>query len=412
MAKSKEQEMRDIMDSIDEINPYATYLNESTLSNVTEWIDTGSLVLNAQISGSLYGGIPDGRIVQFAGASQTGKSFFVQKIIANAQKAGKTVVIFDSENAIDQESAKGFGIDTTKIKYVPALTVENTRNAIKKFLTKVKEAGADGKFLIVIDSIGNLESDLGEKRMDDDNNAQDMGSLAKAIKSLLKTCTNWGRLTRTPIVITNHIFDNPAEMFPSAEKNMAGGKGAVYLPSVTLQLARKAAKDDGGKTIDADLAASQKSFSGVIIRSLSIKNRFTKQYIEVETYLSFSRGLDRYYGLLEIMKGMGVVQSTGTTYIDWNGKKLGFFKSWRKDVKLWEEHLLPELENRIKLHWRYGNKIGEELTDDELDSEDDDTKDVEVLGEEVEEKPLDKLKKLKQKVTDTLDEIEEVPEEV
>jgi hypothetical protein len=231
----------------------------------------------------------------------------------------------------------------------------------------------DGKFLVVIDSIGNLESELGEKRILEDNNASDMGTLAKAIKSLLKTATNWGRLSRTAVVFTNHIFDNPAEMFPSAEKNMAGGKAAVYLPSVTLQLARRAAKDDGGKTIDADLAASQKSFSGIIIRSLSVKNRFTKQYIEVEMYLSFSKGLDRYYGLLEVMKGMGVVVSTGTTYVDWEGKKLGFYKAWRKDTKLWEDHLLPELEKRIKLHWTYGNKENEELSDEEFESEDEDT---------------------------------------
>lgn len=364
------------MDAVDAINPYATYLDQSTLSNVKEWIDTGSLVLNAQISGSLYGGIPDGRVVQIAGPSQTGKSFFVQKIIANAQKAGKFVMVFDSENAIDQDTARGFGIDPSKVKYVPCLTVENTRNALFKFLKTVKDKGMDGKFLVVIDSLGNLESELGEKRISEDNNASDMGSLAKAIKSLLKTATNWGRLTRTAVVFTNHIFDNPAEMFPSAEKNMPGGRSAVFLPSVTLQLARKAAKDDGGKTIDADLAASQKSFSGVIIRSLSVKNRFTKQYIEVEMYLSFSKGLDRYYGLLEVMKGMGVVQSTGTTYIDWEGNKLGFYKAWRKNTKLWEERLLPELETRIKQHWTYGNKADEELSDEELDSEEEDTADV------------------------------------
>lgn len=375
------------LDSINEINPYATYLNESTLSSVSEWIDTGSLVLNAQISGSLYGGIPDGRVVQFAGASQTGKSYFVQKIIANAQKLGKTVVIFDSENAIDQESAKGFGIDPSKVKYVPALSVENTRNAIKKLLKNAKDKNLDGRLVIVIDSLGNLESELGEKRIDEDNNASDMGTLAKAIKSLLKTCTNWGRLTRTPIILTNHIFDNPAEMFPSLEKNMTGGKAAVFLPSVTLQLARKAAKDDGGKTIDADLAASQKSFSGVIIRSLSVKNRFTKQYIEVEMYLSFSRGLDRYYGLLEVMKGMGVVDNKGSIYYDWNGNKLGFYKRWRKDVDLWENTLLPELEKRIKSEWTYGNKEGEDFTDEELDGEDEDS-DIEVTKNKGKKTPI------------------------
>lgn len=58
-----------LMDEIDEINPYATYLSESTLSRVDNYIDTGSLALNAIVSGSLYKGIPEGRVVQFAGPS-------------------------------------------------------------------------------------------------------------------------------------------------------------------------------------------------------------------------------------------------------------------------------------------------------------------------------------------------------
>jgi RecA/RadA recombinase len=321
------------------------------------------------MSGSLYGGVPEGRLVQLAGPSQTAKSFFIQKIVANAQKMGYIVVIVDSENAIDEESAIGFGIDPSKVKYIPALTIENTRNTLFKFLKGVKDKGLDGRFLIVVDSLGNMESELGEARMEKDSVSQDMGTLARSTKSLLRTLTNWCRLTRTPCVVTNHVYDDPSAMYPSLEKNMSGGKGAIYLPSITLQLARKAAKDDDGKTIDKDLAASQKTFSGVIIRSLSVKNRFTKQYVEVEMYLSFATGLDRYYGLKEIMTGMGVITLNGSTYSDWEGNKLGFYKTWRKDKALWEDRLLPELEKKIKENWCYGNKVGEEAPNAPEDEE-------------------------------------------
>jgi RecA/RadA recombinase len=360
------------MDTINEINPYATYLNESTLSTVDNWIDTGSLVLNALISGSLYGGIPDGRVTQFAAPSMCGKSYIAQRIAANAQKAGKYVVIFDSENAIDKEGAEKLGLDVSRVKYVPSFGIEETRNAIYKFLTNVKEKGLEGNFFIIIDSLANLQSELELKRMDKDSTSADMGSFAKAIKSLLKTCTNLSTLTKTPIVITNHVYDDPSNMYPPLEKNMAGGKAAVYLPSVTIQLARSPLNTDkdGGKTVDGKLAAGQKNFSGIILRALSVKNRFIQQYLEGEMYLSFSKGLDRYFGLLEIMKGMGVVELQGKTYVDWQGNKLGFYKTWRKNVKLWEETLLPELESRIKDNWSYGNGVNDapdEYTEDEED---------------------------------------------
>ena len=104
-------------------------------------------------------------------------------------------------------------------------------------------------------------------------------------------------------------------------RSIVTGKSCIYLPSVTVQLARKLVADDDGKTIDSKLAVAQKKYSGIVVRALTTKNRFMKQYLECEMYLSFSTGLNRYYGLLEIMKGMGVVENKGSIYYDWNGEK-------------------------------------------------------------------------------------------
>ena len=98
-----DKDITSALDSIDSVNPFATYLNSNTLSRVGEWIDTGSYVLNAIISGSIHGGIPKGRVTMLAGESMTGKSLFVQKILAKAQEEGLVPVIFDTENAIDPE---------------------------------------------------------------------------------------------------------------------------------------------------------------------------------------------------------------------------------------------------------------------------------------------------------------------
>jgi len=388
---------------IDSVNPYATFLNESTLSEVDEWIDTGNYALNAIISGSLFGGIPKGRIVQFAGPSMTAKSYFILQILANAQKMGMTVVVFDSENAINRETAIAFGLDPSKVKYVTSVTVEQTKNAIYKFLKGVKEKGLEGKFIIAIDSLANLQSEMDLTRMEKESVSADMGSKAKAVKALLTTCTNMSTLTKTPIIFSNHVFDNPAQMFPSIENNIACGKSCIYLPSVTVQLARKLVADDDGKTVDSKLAVSQKKYSGIVVRALTTKNRFMKQYLECEMYLSFSTGLNRYYGLLEIAKGMGVIENKGAVYYDWEGEKLGFYKSWRNDKDLWDNRILPELEKRIKREWSYGN-----LKDVDVPDEEESLNEMEsVVVEEESSNPLDKLKQLKQKVSDKLDHIEE-----
>ena len=357
------------LDSIDKINPFATYLEDSTLSRVGGWIDTGSYVLNAIVSGSIHGGIPKGRVTMMGGESMTGKTLFVLKILANAQKEGLIPVIFDTENAVDPEGAERLGLDISKVKYVPCVTIEQTRNALFKFLTSVKEKGLEGKFIIAIDSLGNLQSELEHSRMGKDSTSSDMGTKARAMKSLMQTCTNLGATTQTTILCTNHVYDDPTAMFPSIEKNMPGGKSIVYLPSVTVQLARKPMKSDGGKTMDAETAVGQKNYAGILIRALTRKNRFIKQYLQGEMFLSFQTGLDRYYGLLDLAVGVGAVIQTGSTYTLPDGKKIGYYKSFRKDKDLWENTILPVLEERIKKEWAYSGFDGEGDVPDEVDEE-------------------------------------------
>lgn len=364
------KDIQDALDSINEINPYATYLNNDTLSTVKEWIDTGSYVLNSIISGSCHGGIPKGRVTMIAGESMTGKSLFVQKILANAQKKGLFPVIFDTESAIDPEGATRLGLDISKVKYVPCTSIEQTRNAVFKFLNSIREKKLEGKFIIAIDSLGNLQSELELARMDKESTSIDMGTKARAIKSLLQTCTNLGAITQTTFVITNHVYDDPSAMYPSIEKNMPGGKAVAYLPSVTVQLARKPLKDDGEKTVsNSTLAVGQKSYAGIIIRALTRKNRFIKQYLEGEMYLSFSSGLDRYYGLLDLAVGMGIVVQNGATYALADGTKLGYAKNWRNDEQLWEKTIIPGLESKMKAEWAYGSNNNEMIPEEGVEDE-------------------------------------------
>jgi RecA/RadA recombinase len=370
MSKFDDKEIDKALDSIDKINPFATYLEDSTLSRVGGWIDTGSYVLNAIVSGSIHGGIPKGRVTMMGGESMTGKTLFVLKILANAQKEGLIPVIFDTENAVDPEGAERIGLDISKVKYVPCVTIEQTRNALFKFLTAVKEKGLEGKFIIAIDSLGNLQSELEHSRMGKDSTSSDMGTKARAMKSLMQTCTNLGATTQTTILCTNHVYDDPSAMFPSIEKNMPGGKSIVYLPSVTIQLARKPMKSDGGKTMDAETAVGQKNYAGILIRALTRKNRFIKQYLQGEMFLSFHTGLDRYYGLLDLAVGVGAVIQTGSTYQLPDGKKIGYYKNFRKDKDLWENTILPVLEEKIKTEWAYSGGEEEGDVPDEVEEAD------------------------------------------
>lgn len=353
-----DKETLKVFDKLEKLNPEAKFLSESALSTVNDWVDTGCMVLNSIISGSLYGGVPVGRITGFAGPSAAGKTYIINKILANGQKKGMIPVIFDTEAAIDASSTTGVGLNPDSVKYVPVQTVEECRNQISAFLDSVIEAKMQGKFIMSIDSLGNLASQKELEDAEKGKTAMDMGTRAKGLKSMMRLLTFKAAQAGVTILFSNHTYDDPAAMFPTLVKNQSGGKGPVYLASVLVQLAKRDEKHDKNNDDDEILPEANK-VSGTTLRALTTKNRFVPPFLEGEIYLNFKKGLDKYSGLKEMAVNHGVIEQTGSTFLLPSGKdgipgqKLGYYKNWKSDEKLWEEIILPKLEAVLQEQYSY-----------------------------------------------------------
>lgn len=340
---------------LDSLNPEASFLDNNTLSNVSGFIDTGSMALNAIIGGSLYKGIPSGRIIGFSGPTSCGKTYIINKILANAQKEGRYVVIFDTENAVDAQSATNMGMDPSKVKYCPVETVEQCRNQVSQFLDSVIEKKLKGQFIISIDSLGNLVSTKEMADVTAGKEAMDMGARAKGLKSMLRVLTHKAAKADVPIVFSNHIYTNPTEMFPGVVKQQSGGSGPLYMSSVLVQMAVKNERTTGtnqSKEASDEIIPMAKDVNGVTLRALTIKNRIVPPFLETEMYLNFKNGLAKFSGLLEMALGYGVVVQSGATYSLKDGTKLGYYKTWRSDEETWNK-ILPEIEKCLTEQLRY-----------------------------------------------------------
>jgi recombination protein RecA len=342
----------DVLSIIDKINPDAANLSENSLSNVTEYIDTGNYSLNAIMSGSVYGGVPVGRICGFFGPPATGKTLITNKIIANAQKSGFRPVYFDSEQALDKQVAIRLGCDADKIKHVPVEIIEDCRNQIFQILTKAIEAGLKKKLIICIDSLGALNTNKELNDSLENKNASDMGLRAKQLKSMLLKLTYRAAKSETPIIFTNHIYDNPGDLYPSMVKKQAGGMGPLFIASLLVQLSStniKTADDKGevGKLSD--------KISGTNLRAFITKNRFVPPYLSTEMYLNFRTGLDRYSGLLELAKSMGLIEQSGAVY-NMGGEKLGYASTFEKDPEFWNRGPLDALNKLLVKELTYSNE--------------------------------------------------------
>ena len=338
---------------LDKLNPEATILSETSLSTVDDWLDTGCMVLNSIISGSLYKGIPKGRITGLAGPSMCGKTYIINKILGKAQKRGYIPVVFDTEMAVDDGNAAAVGLDPEKTKYVPVNTIEECRNQLVALLDGIESSEMNGKFIISIDSLGNLASEKEVADAEKGKHAMDMGLRAKSLKSMMRLLTYKAARTGTTILFANHTYDDPAALFPSLVKNQAGGKGPIYLASVLVQLASRSEKQDNANEED-EMLPEAKKYSGTTLRALTVKNRFVPPFLECEMYLNFKTGLDKYAGLREVAVNHEVIQQNGATYT-MGDKKLGYYKNWRKDTDLWEKEILPKLEEVLQEKYCYGS---------------------------------------------------------
>jgi len=127
----------------------------------TDWVSTGSYLLNWRISGDFNNGIPLGKVTVFAGESGAGKSYFASgNIIREAQKQDIFVILMDSENALDEDWLQALGVDTSeeKLMRIGMAMVDDVAKTISTFMKDYKTMDEEDrpKILFVIDSLGML----------------------------------------------------------------------------------------------------------------------------------------------------------------------------------------------------------------------------------------------------------------
>ena len=371
--KEKQKLIEKAWSILDAGNSEASMLCDA-LSNIESYEDTGCYILNALMSGKFKeGGFPEGRTTILGAPSSVGKSYIGLKAAAIAQKKGKTILIFDSENAIDNKFATNLGLDVTKVKYFPVRSIEQCKNNMFAFLDFVQKNGLKGQFFILVDSLAGMMSELDFKRLEKESDSADMGTRAKAMRAFIQMMNTMSAATKTTIVCTNHVYENPGAMYPPLEKSMPGGLAVKYFASTVIQLSARQIKEDDTKVKTGDKAAiGSKGMTGIIVRGVSVKNRVVRPYMEGEMYISWEKGLRKYYGLLDLALKFNVVYNKmGKIYIP-SGEEgvedefLGNRTKVENDKDVWER-LMPILEEKLQEEWCYNvNSIDES---EEMDEE-------------------------------------------
>jgi RecA/RadA recombinase len=325
-------------------NEYASMVSDGVdAGDVDSFIDTGSHILNALLSGSIYGGLASNKITALAGESATGKTFFLMGIVKNFLDTNPNagVIYFESESAITKQMVVDRGIDPDRMVMMPVTTVQEFRTQSLKVLDSyLAQANSDRHPLFLcLDSLGMLSTTKEVEDTADGKETRDM-TRAQVLKAAFRVLTLKLGRAKVPMVVTNHTYDVVGSMFP--QKEMGGGSGLKYAASSIIYLSKKKEKD-GTEVI------------GNIIHCKNHKSRLTKENKMVDVRLTYDKGLDKYYGLLELAEKYNIFKKVSTRFELPDGSKQ-FGKTILNDpLTYFTDDIMKQLDDAASKEFKYAS---------------------------------------------------------
>ena len=231
--------------------------------------------------------------------------------------------------AVNKSLLADRGIDLNRVVVLNVVTVEQFRSVALKAVDRYLKDSEDERkpCMFVLDSLGMLST---EKEITDALNDKQVRDMTKSqlIKGAFRMLTLKLGQANIPMIVTNHTYDVIGAYVPT--KEMGGGSGLKYAASTIIHLSKKKEKD--GTTV-----------VGNLIKAKTAKSRLSKENKDVTVRLYYDeRGLDRYYGLLELGEIGGLWKNVAGRY-EMNGKKV-YAKAILKDP---EEYFTEEMMEKL-----------------------------------------------------------------
>ena len=324
-------------------NEYAALASDGIEgADVGSFIDTGSHIFNALLSGSIYGGLPSNKITAIAGESATGKTYFVMGMVKSFLDANPEAgcLYFESESAITQQMVVDRGIDPKRMVIIPVTTVQEFRTqAIKVLDGYLAKDESDRKpMMMCLDSLGMLSTTKEVEDTSEGKETRDM-TRAQVLKAAFRVLTLKLGRAKVPMVVTNHTYDS---MGLFSTKEMGGGSGLKYAASSIIFLSKRKEK------VGTDVV-------GNIVHCKNHKSRLTIENKMVDVKLSYETGLDKYYGLLELAIKYNIFKQVSTRIELPDGTKQYAKSIYADPEKYFTKDVMKQLEDAVKKEFMYGN---------------------------------------------------------
>lgn len=299
-------------------------------AEITDWISTGSSILDLAISNRPHGGLPVGKMVEFNGLEGTGKSLLSAHVVADTQKKGGVAVVIDTENAAAPEFWKSLGVDLSKLLYVQCETVEDIFAQMERMIAIVRKSNKDRILTIIVDSVAAASTKV-ELESDHGKDGYATGKSIIISKAMRKITTMIGR-QKVLTVFTNQLRQNLNAMAFGDKYVVSGGKALAYHCSVRVRLNNTGKLKKGEEII------------GNECKAVVVKNRMGPPQRQAAFDIYFDSGIADYGSWIKVLKENNLVKQGGAYYTykkndgnEWKFQSKDFVTTMQNDKELSEE---------------------------------------------------------------------------
>lgn len=260
-------------------------------SMISEWVSTGSSLLDLAISNRKNGGLPVGRIVSFEGLESSGKSLLCAHIAANTQKMGGYCAYIDIENAAAPQFWRAVGVSLKDLGYMQLITVEEIFSKIEEIVALVRKTNNERLITIILDSLtqASCETEMESQHGKDGYNTSKAIIVSKALRKIVGLI---GR-QRILLIITNQLRQNLQAIKFGDKWIVPSGKAMAFAASVRVRLGNTGALKKNNKII------------GNNCKAVVTKNRIGPPKRQAMFEIHFDSGIQDLKSWLDFLKEIG-----------------------------------------------------------------------------------------------------------
>lgn len=250
-----------------------------------------------------YGGIPEGRIIEYSGEEHGGKTTTALDNLAQFQQMDDRAALYlDAENTLDAEWAEKLGVDLSRV-YIIQPEFESAEEQLDMVLDFI----LSGKIgFAVVDSVPAL---IPAKELEGDLSDATYAGNSMPITKFIKKAEMLCKKNRCTLIMINQLRDDLKSMFPTTKT--PGGRALKHFCSVRMEFRRGNFINEKGE----EIKRSSDSPAGNIVLMTMDKNKTCPPNRRGGFYtLNYAYGIDYLADLIEVALKYDVISQSGAWF--------------------------------------------------------------------------------------------------